>query len=145
MKHKDPIQAFFGNDTEFSGTLTFEGAVKIDGKFEGEIKTEEGGELVVGPKAVVKAEVHVGILTVQGKMEGDVTVSKKLNISSEGQVIGNVTAPALFIEDGAVLEGSVSMITPGGEPVPPKDDVATKNELTGAREIGKKVGAEELH
>ena len=99
MKHKDPLQAFFGDDTAFSGTLSFEGAVKIDGKFEGEIRTEEGGELVVGPTAVVKAEVHVGVLTVQGKMEGNVTVSKKLNISSEGQVIGNVTAPALFIED----------------------------------------------
>lgn len=121
MNQKDAIRAFLGDDTQFSGLLTFDGIVKIDGKFEGEIKTEDGGELVIGPAAVVKAEILVGSLTIQGTVEGNIVATKKLKIESQGKVIGNVSSPALHIEDGAVLDGSVSMTKP---PTPPSKTVS---------------------
>lgn len=105
---KDVIKAFLGDETEFTGFLTFEGTVRIDGKFEGEIKTSDN--LIIGQTALIKATIAVGSIMVLGRVEGDITAVKKIHITSKGQVIGNVFTPALHIEDGAVLEGNVSMI-----------------------------------
>lgn len=105
---KDVIKAFLGDDTEFKGLLTFEGTVRIDGKFEGEIVTEDN--LIIGEKAYIRAEIKVGSILIQGTVEGDIRASKKVQISSKGKLIGNIHTAALQIEDGAVLEGSVSMM-----------------------------------
>jgi cytoskeletal protein CcmA (bactofilin family) len=104
---KDVIKAFLGDETEFSGFLSFEGTVRIDGKFDGEIKTNDN--LIIGPTALIRATISVGSITVMGRVEGDIIATMKLHIASKGQVIGNVFTPALHIEDGAVLEGNVSM------------------------------------
>lgn len=105
---RDVIKAFLGDETEFSGFLSFEGTVRIDGKFEGEIKTNDN--LIIGPTALIRATINVGSITVMGRVEGDIVAMKKLHIASKGEVIGNVITPALHIEDGAILEGAVSMI-----------------------------------
>jgi cytoskeletal protein CcmA (bactofilin family) len=107
IMEKDVIKAFLGDETEFTGFLTFEGTVRIDGKFNGEIKTTDN--LIIGQTAVIKATISCGSIMVIGKVEGDILATKKLHISSKGVVIGNVFTPALHIEDGAVLEGNVSM------------------------------------
>lgn len=108
VTEKDVIKAFLGDDTEFKGYLTFDGTVRIDGKFEGEIVTSDN--LIIGEPANVRAEISVGSAMIQGKVEGNIVAARKLSITSRGSVIGNVTTPTLHIEDGAVLEGSVSMI-----------------------------------
>ncbi len=105
---KDVIKAFLGDDTEFKGLLSFDGTVRIDGSFQGEIQTKDN--LIIGENANVQAEVNVGAIMVQGRMEGNINASIKIHITSKGRVIGNVTTPALHIEDGAVLEGAVAMI-----------------------------------
>ncbi|MDH5510886.1 MAG: polymer-forming cytoskeletal protein [Nitrospinota bacterium] len=106
---KDVIKAFLGEDTEFNGTLTFAGTVRIDGQFEGKINTSDN--LIIGEKSKVKAEISVGTLLVQGSLTGDVTATKRVHIATKGKIIGNVTTPALNIEDGALLQGGVKMLT----------------------------------
>lgn len=105
---KDVIKAFLGDETEFKGVLSFEGTVRIDGRFEGEVLTEDN--LIIGEKALVKAEIKVGTIIVQGVMEGNIYAAQKIQIASKGKVIGNIITPALHIEEGAILEGSVSML-----------------------------------
>ncbi len=104
---KDVIKAFLGEDTEFNGLLSFEGTVRIDGKFEGEVATNDN--LIIGEHAQVKAEINVGTMMVQGKVEGNVTAANKLHITNKGQVFGNISTPSLHIEEGAILEGSIIM------------------------------------
>lgn len=105
---KDVIKAFLGDDTEFKGFLSFEGTVRIDGRFEGEVATEDN--LIIGEHATVKAEVKAGTVLIQGLMEGDIHATKKIQIASKGKLVGNIATPALIIEDGAVLEGAVAML-----------------------------------
>ena len=105
---KDVIKAFLGEDTEFNGHLNFEGTVRIDGYFEGDIYTTDN--LIVGEKAHIKAEVKVGTIMIQGKVEGDIVATRKVQITSKGQIIGNIAAPALQIEDGAVVDGQITMM-----------------------------------
>lgn len=129
---KDVIKAFLGDETEFKGLLSFEGTVRIDGKFEGEVVTKDN--LIIGENAEVRAQIKVGALMVQGKLEGDVTAEKKVSITSKGRLIGNVATPSLNIEDGALLDGAISMIKREEGNVRPL--VLKKGERPQAAEIG---------
>ncbi|VAX25002.1 hypothetical protein MNBD_NITROSPINAE04-2303 [hydrothermal vent metagenome] len=105
---KDVIKAFLGDETEFKGTLSFEGTVRIDGRFEGEVLTEDN--LIIGDKALVKAEIKVGAILVQGVVEGNIYAAQKIQIASKGKLVGSIVTPSLHIEEGAILEGNVSML-----------------------------------
>jgi cytoskeletal protein CcmA (bactofilin family) len=105
---KDVLKAFLSEGTEFKGLLTFTGTVRIDGKFEGEIITKD--ILVIGETAQVKAEVTVGQILVKGKLIGNINSTQKIEISTRGQVIGNIRTPALLMEEGAILEGQCEMV-----------------------------------
>ena len=105
---KEEVKAFLGEGTEFNGLLSFEGTVRIDGKFEGEVVSKD--TLILGNSAVMNAEVSVGIIIVRGKIAGNIVASKKIEIRAEGEVIGNIKTPLLFVEEGAILDGKCEMI-----------------------------------
>lgn len=101
------IKAFLGEGTEFKGTLSFEGTVRVDGRLEGEVVTSD--TLIVGEKARINAEIHVGTLIALGKITGNISASKKIKIHSSCELNGNIKTPSLFIEEGAIFEGSCEM------------------------------------
>ncbi len=104
---KDEINAFLGAGTNYQGKLFFEGSVRIDGNFTGEIKSE--GTLIVGKEAKVQGQVQVGQLILSGCFEGEIQAAKKVVIHKTGNLQGSMNTPCLVIEEGAVLEGQVSM------------------------------------
>ena len=99
--------AMLGRGTRISGKIAFEGAARIDGQIEGEISAS--GPLVIGESALVNAQINGTSIVVHGKVTGDLTASKKLEIRAPGRVYGNVTTPSLVIEEGVVFEGHCSM------------------------------------
>jgi cytoskeletal protein CcmA (bactofilin family) len=108
MKKNDTqIKAYMGKDTVFNGSLTFDGTVRIDGKFEGKVKTED--TLIVGEMGHLIAEVNAGTVVCMGNVEGTIIASKKIEIHSTSKVVGNVKSPALYIELGGVLDGTCHM------------------------------------
>jgi len=96
-----------GRESKFTGKLAFDGAVRIDGKFEGEIHTDD--LLLVGPGAEVKAQLTVGSVVINGTVEGDVVAKSSVEIKSPGRLKGNVTSPTLVIEKGVIFDGTCSM------------------------------------
>lgn len=107
MKKKDEINAFLGKNTEFKGTLTFSGAVRIDGTFKGEIFTE--GTLIVGESAVIESNVHVSHIIVSGEIRGNISAEKRIEIHAPGKVFGNIEAPTVVIDEGVIFEGNCRM------------------------------------
>ena len=101
------LNAFLGKGCEYDGKLTFEGSVRIDGKFAGEIFSND--ILLVGEGAVVKAEIDVGTIIVSGTVEGNISAKKMVELKAPALVKGTITTPALMVEQGVVLEGSVKM------------------------------------
>ncbi|NIR15621.1 MAG: polymer-forming cytoskeletal protein, partial [Desulfobacterales bacterium] len=87
MKRKDQINAFLGKDTEFEGKLSFNGAVRIDGRLKGEIFTE--GTLIVGESAVIASDIHVSHIIVSGEIRGNIVASDRIEIHAPGKVFGN--------------------------------------------------------
>jgi cytoskeletal protein CcmA (bactofilin family) len=106
-KDETEIKAYMGEDTVFNGSLTFDGTVRIDGKFEGQVITED--TLIIGETGHLMAEISAGTVICMGRVEGTVMASKKVEIHSTSKVVGNVKSPALYIELGGVLDGSCDM------------------------------------
>ncbi|MFQ5431902.1 MAG: polymer-forming cytoskeletal protein [Nitrospinota bacterium] len=110
-----PIRAFLGEGTEFEGLLSFEGTVRVDGSFKGEIQTENC--LIVGESAVIEAEVNVGNLIVMGKLTGNVVATQKVEVSASGHVKGDLHTPSLIIQEGALIDGNIHMDKNAGKKV----------------------------
>lgn len=104
---KDEINAFLGAGTVYEGKLTFQGAVRVDGSFTGEITSD--GALIIGKDALVKGTARVGELLLSGKFTGEVFASRRVTIHKAGRMEGSVQTPALVMEEGALLQGHIAM------------------------------------
>ena len=103
----DEITTILGKGSEFEGKLCFEGTLRIEGSFRGEIRSE--AVLVVGEGAEVNAEVHVGTIIINGNVHGNITATHSVEIRCPGKVVGNLVTPSLTIEKGVVFEGACQM------------------------------------
>ena len=106
-KEESPIRAYLGSDALFKGTLSFEGTVRIDGKFEGRVNTND--TLVVGETGDLEADIEAGTVICRGKMRGTIVASKKIEMHPSSKIVGDVQTPALSIELGAILDGNCNM------------------------------------
>jgi len=101
------IKAYLGEDTVFSGTLSFNGVVRIDGKMDGEVNTDD--TLIVGENGVLEANINAGTVICRGKIKGTIKASKRIEIHNNSEVVGNISAPALLVENGAIFDGTCDM------------------------------------
>lgn len=102
------ITALLGRGTRFEGKLFFEGRVRIDGLFKGEIKSDD--TLIIGDGAEVHAEIDVATVIVRGgAIHGNVRASQGIEIHAPGKLIGNIHSPSVFIERGVEFQGSCRM------------------------------------
>jgi cytoskeletal protein CcmA (bactofilin family) len=107
------IKAFLGEGTEFKGTLSFEGTVRIDGRLEGEIITKD--VLIVGETAFIKAEIEVGSMINSGRIEGNIFAQRKIEILPPGRVDGHIRTPNLILAEGAKFNGTCEMVSEEAE------------------------------
>lgn len=101
------IKAYLGEDTVFSGTLSFNGVVRIDGKMDGEVNTDD--TLIVGENGILEADIIAGTVICRGKIKGTIKASKRIEIHANSEVVGNISAPALLVENGAIFDGNCDM------------------------------------
>ena len=106
-KDDDQIKAYMGEDTVFNGSLNFDGTVRIDGKFEGKVITED--TLIIGETGHLMAEISAGTVICMGRVEGTIVASKKVEIHSTSKILGNIKSPAIDIELGGILDGNCDM------------------------------------
>lgn len=105
---KDDINAFMGAGTFFTGKLNFQGTVRIDGEFIGEIESD--GVLLLGKDSKIEGTVNVGEMSLSGNFTGDVVAKRNVTVHRGGVLKGKVNCPALVVEDGAILDGTITML-----------------------------------
>jgi len=88
----------------FEGTLKYSGSLTVDCEIKGNIQTDD--RLVIGPAAVVTAEISAGVVEISGKVHGNVRARNRVKILAGGQVCGNIETPTLSMEEGVVFEGN---------------------------------------
>lgn len=108
------ITTILGKGSAFDGKLTFEGVVRIDGEFSGEIRT--AGTLIVGESAEVKAQIVAARVVVSGTVRGDLTATESIEILAPARVFGNLATPSLEIQRGSVFEGNSQMSEAAASP-----------------------------
>ena len=102
------ITALLGRGTQFEGKLHFEGRVRIDGIFKGEVHSDD--TLIIGDGAEVHAEIDVATVIVRGGVvHGNIRAKTAIEIHAPGKVVGNLHSPSVFIDRGVEFQGSCRM------------------------------------
>jgi cytoskeletal protein CcmA (bactofilin family) len=101
------LNGFIDKGSHVRGDLVFEDTFRIDGRFEGKIRS--GSELILGDTAEVTAEIDVGRLSVNGSLKGSVRASERVELLARARVFADITTPTLRVEEGAVFHGGCQM------------------------------------
>ena len=104
---KDEFNGLLGAGSNYEGRLKFEGMVRLDCTFKGEI--ESNGTLVLGPDASVEGNITVGTLVSSGAIRGRVDAGFQATLNKSSSLEGELNAPKLAVEEGAMLVGKVVM------------------------------------
>lgn len=103
------LSGFVGAGTVLTGETNFDSMLRVDGHLTGRVSSDQG-TLIVGSTGQVDANIDVAAAMVNGMVNGDIVASEKLELGRTARVVGNISAPRLIIEDGAILEGNCSMV-----------------------------------
>jgi cytoskeletal protein CcmA (bactofilin family) len=103
------LSGFVGHGTVLTGETNFQAMLRVDGVLQGTVSSD-AGTLIVGTNGQVDANVAVASATINGTVNGDIVATEKLHLGRTAKVVGNVQTPRIIIEEGAVLEGSCSML-----------------------------------
>ena len=118
----DPGQTQFGRSLAIKGDVSGSEDLSIFGQFEGTIKVD-GHCLTIGPEGKVKAEIQAARVVIHGSVHGNISVRERVEIYKTGQVVGNLIAPGISIEDGAYFKGKIEILREGmhepERPLPP--------------------------
>ncbi|MGH2491999.1 MAG: bactofilin family protein [Candidatus Limnocylindria bacterium] len=101
------LNALLGAGSVFEGKLHFEGQVRIDGTFTGEITTTD--MLVIGEGAKVSATINCGSVEIKGDITGNINATESIALRATAHVQADIYAPSLVIDKGAVFEGNSRM------------------------------------
>lgn len=103
----EEVVAFLGKGTDFRGVLHFEGTIRVDGRLEGEVFTKD--TLIVGDTAEITGNLNVGNLITSGKITGNIVATKRAHFVAPGVLNGDVTTPALHVDEGFRFNGRCDM------------------------------------
>lgn len=117
------FETVLGAACTLDGSLTSTGNVRLDGTFSG--KLDIHGNVLVGETAKITADISAKNISIAGAVRGNVT-GKKVQLLRTGRVWGDITSTALSTEEGAFIDGKISMVSkdeakPATEPVSPED------------------------
>ncbi|MEE8581164.1 MAG: polymer-forming cytoskeletal protein [Myxococcota bacterium] len=101
------LTAFIDQGSHFEGKLSFKDTVRIDGRFQGEISSEN--TLIVGESGEIEAAIRSSTVVVSGSVLGDIYATHQVRLHKTAQVEGNIETPSLVVDEGATFNGKVMM------------------------------------
>ena len=125
--------AVIGPGIQIKGNITGDENLLVEGKVDGKIKLASH-EVDIGEGGKVNADITAKVIRIAGEVRGDLKGTEKVVISRSGNVHGNIVAPRMTLEDGAIFKGSIDMdpgeTTKPAVAKPPVKKVAGKTEET---------------
>ncbi len=101
------LTAFIDQGSEFEGKLSFRDTVRIDGRFSGEITSEN--TLIVGESGEIEAEIRSKTVVVSGTVNGNVIAEAKVVLNKTARINGDIQTPSIVVEEGAMITGKINM------------------------------------
>jgi len=103
-------ETVIASQVEIKGSLSFQKLLRIDGTFEGELSST--GKLIIGPTGTVKADIDLEEAYISGKVVGNITVKTRLVLRGRAEVVGNITAPLMSVDEGVSIVGELNVSSP---------------------------------
>ncbi|HEY1271834.1 MAG TPA: polymer-forming cytoskeletal protein [Terriglobales bacterium] len=100
--------ANIGKSVVIKGELSGSEDLFIDGQVDGTIELK-GNRLIVGPSGRIKANVNARSVVVQGRLEGNVQASDRVDLKQSAVVMGDIATQRISIEEGAYFKGGVDI------------------------------------
>jgi cytoskeletal protein CcmA (bactofilin family) len=101
------VDSIIGADASLRGSYNSKHSIRVDGEIYGNITSEDG--IIVGEKGMVRGNLVAKSVLIGGKVKGNITASQRLEVQGTAHVEGDLSAPILVIEEGAVFEGNCQM------------------------------------
>ena len=101
------LTAFIDQGSEFEGKLSFRDTVRIDGRFSGEITSEN--TLIVGESGEIEAEIRSKTIVVSGTVNGNLIAEAKVVLHKSARINGDIQTPSIVVEEGAMITGKINM------------------------------------
>jgi cytoskeletal protein CcmA (bactofilin family) len=102
------FETVLGANTTLEGTLRSNANVRLDGTFTGTL--EISGNVLVGETAKINADINAKNISIAGAVRGNVS-GKKVQLLRTGRIWGDIHAMALTTEEGAFIDGKITMIS----------------------------------
>jgi cytoskeletal protein CcmA (bactofilin family) len=112
--------AMIGPGIRINGDVSADSNLRIEGHIEGR-SIESSHDVEISESGKVTASITAKVVKVAGAVNGDIAGSEKVLISRSGRVQGNIVAPRVQLEDGALFRGSIDM-TPGDSAAAARSD-----------------------
>jgi cytoskeletal protein CcmA (bactofilin family) len=109
------LSGFVGSGTAVTGQIVFKSLLRIDGLLAGRVTSAEG-ILIVSAAGRVDANIAVAVARIHGTVTGDIVCTVRAELGPAARVTGDIHAPALVINRGAVFDGRCRMTGPAAEP-----------------------------
>ncbi|HXR16723.1 MAG TPA: polymer-forming cytoskeletal protein [Terriglobales bacterium] len=100
--------AHIGKSVVIKGELSGSEDLYVDGTVEGTIQLH-GNNLVIGPNGHVHADVNAKGVVVQGKLEGNIRATDRVELRKSAVIVGDIVTQRIAIEDGAYFKGKVEI------------------------------------
>lgn len=107
IPNSSQITAILDKGTSFEGQLSFEGTVRIAGKFKGEIFTKD--TLIIDVGAELDAQIEADTVIISGNVQGNIFARRSVLMYPPAIFKGTITTTSLKIEEGVVFEGASFM------------------------------------
>jgi cytoskeletal protein CcmA (bactofilin family) len=88
-----------GKSVVVKGELSCSEDIYIDGQVEGTVDPK-GNYLTIGPNGSVKANVNACAVVVQGKLEGNIHASDRVDLKQSAIVVGDIATQRISIDEG---------------------------------------------
>lgn len=129
--------AVIGPGIKINGDVSGDENLIIEGSVEGKIHLP-GHQVEVGKSGKVHADVVAKFIKIEGQLHGDIDGREKVIITSSGNVKGNINAPRVILEDGAIFKGSID-INPN-ESAPVELPLSAQKPSDNVKSLGPDVG-----
>ena len=97
-----------GQSVSIKGELSAKEDLTIEGQVEGKIELDQNA-VTIGPNGRIKAQVKAKVVSVLGRVNGNITATETLNIGEKGSVEGDLRAPRVGIAEGSHFKGRIDM------------------------------------
>ena len=102
------VETIIGPSIKVKGNFNGQGNIVVEGAMEGSLKT--AGNVFVGDKAKIVANIEANDIRMGGKIEGNIIAKGELMVGSSAKIDGDIECESLIVEHGATINGKCLML-----------------------------------